>query len=291
MSVYSRLASLASTYGSSDVAQVAGAAARGQAAVTRFGQQAQRTANALTSGGRTAVRGRAPRSRGTSYQGLPGVEGVRGAMGSTTVHRRPLQQPYADVAGLPQVRMAEGDNHSVIITISLRSRYADWMTEGDLAELRWLAARIERDMRRLSRGRLRPKQLAKMNHPYGHGLYAKSEIYRDARGKMRVKRRRRKALPKALAPKRFRQLGVTSMDVVNRDTGLFERSWESDAEWTRAGAVIVIRNTAPYASRLAFGTPLMKAHGPWTAVIVLHRSRISLSWRNIGHRAWRRSNA
>lgn len=202
--------------------------------------------------GNAASRGFAKAPRMTVPRGLGSSQ--------TSARRNPNRQQSrtpSPIPPLPDIVLGDidsrGDNHGYQETRVIPFEYAEFLSEADKKAIERQAQSVPRSAQRMSRGRLSSKRLAKMGHPYGYGDKT-------------PKGRKRRKLPKYLASKKLQSIGVTNMNIVNKQSGRFERSWKMKIKFNKKNIVFTLRASTFYAKYLAKGTPRMKKHGPFGGI-------------------------
>lgn len=200
--------------------------------------------------------------------GLPHFTGARKPVGAT----RSTPGAVARVAGSPSMRVIR-DKGGVKTILRRNMTNADLLNDADFERLQKLLEQVEGTARRLSQGGLSHADLRRMGHPYGKGnAYGKGA--RRGLGRLRGAGR-----------------GVSNRAIVNRHSGNFERSWDTQFLRDKSGVSLMLENEAEYAAYLAFGTRRMKAHGPFTTAMAKHLSAIDAEWRRLARVATARNKA
>ena len=204
--------------------------------------------------------------------GLPPMPGGRNPrQGATnTILGAAQRPPFTDVVARPSMKIVAGSNGAIMTVQEMRSKWADWMTADDLKPVYQLLDQVEAEAIRLSQGSISLKELARRNHPYGRGL--------SSRGK------RGRIAPSGRA-------GIPSLAIVNKQSGKFAESWDTQIQHFKSGIRLVLGNDAPYAAWLARGTTRMVAHGPFTAAMVKFRPKIDGAWSSAAKKAYARAMA
>jgi len=81
---------------------------------------------------------------------------------------------------------------------------------------------------------------------------------------------------------------VSNRDVVNQQSGALVRSWSSGVTPNSKGALLFLANSAPEARFVAFGTPRMKAHGPFESAVKRQLPSIERQWQAVSQAAQKR---
>jgi hypothetical protein len=144
-------------------------------------------------------------------------------------------------------------NGGVEVAVRRRSRYAENLSDADLAQIEKSAKRMLEGAKSLSRGPLTYRELRRRGHPYGKG--------------------RRRGLGRLTSAR-----GVSNLAVVNRHSGEFEAAWDVKVSRDKGGLTIRLTNDSSNASYLAFGTKRMKAHGPFTTAVARELFALNRAW-------------
>jgi hypothetical protein len=191
-------------------------------------------------------------------------------LGATRTQLGGTQAPFVDVAGAPSVKLVPLQNGGVATDVVRYSKHTDNLTDAELKPIRDVAERMLKDARLMSQGPLTYPMLRKRGHPYGRGLTSQG-TRRGGLGRLQG-----------------RSVGVSNMAIVNKQSGELSRSWEASVGRGKGSVLTRIANTAPHAKHTAFGTPRMKAHGPYTTAVVRHLPELNREWRKLARLAWQR---
>lgn len=170
----------------------------------------------------------------------------------------------------PSVKMTRMEGGGVAVEIRRETRFAALLDDADLVGLKSLAQRMKERAVAQSQGTLSLRDLRRRGHPYG----------RNASGLQRGKIGRQYA--------RGVRGAVPSLSIVNRQSGVFARSWKASVERDESGVVVRLENDASVSAFLAFGTKKLAAHGPFTNVPAAFQSQLNGEWQRVIYRAIRR---
>lgn len=205
--------------------------------------------------------------------GLPAAPSAKKPMlGSTTTNLfAPQNETVA--SGAPSIKLIRQSDGGVVVEIRRKSRFGALIDDGDLSGLKRIAGQMVSRAEAQSQGPLLSRVLAQRGHPYGRG----------AGGRMRGKLGR-------IGQVRGVRGSVPSLSVVNRQSGNFARSWESDVSHDDKGVVIRLSNASKVAGFLAFGTRKSVAHGPFVSAPLLFMPQVDAEWQKIIRSATRRKS-
>lgn len=187
----------------------------------------------------------------------------------------PTAEPLRmDMVGHPSVNLTMSGQGNTVLTMHLRSAYASQI---DLTQIKALARDCWMAMKRLSHGPYSLKDLRKMGHPYGFGATTTPSWQRLNNPR---------AIPSfSIGQRRGARAAVPNGAVINRQSGLLERSWHYSVMPWAEGVNVVFWNTAKskegaaYPWFLAHGTVKMQPHGPWASVTEELLPDIQNAWR------------
>jgi hypothetical protein len=149
----------------------------------------------------------------------------------------------------------------VEVVVRRKSRYAETVSDADIAQIEKVAKKMLQGEKSLSRGPLTYRDLRRKGNPYGHG--------------------KRRGLGRLTGAR-----GVSNLAVVNRHTGSFEAAWDVKVERDKGGVTIRLSNDNPNAAFLAFGTKKMRAHGPFTTAVARELFVLNRAWSAAAKRAY-----
>lgn len=163
---------------------------------------------------------------------------------------------------------------NTVISIHKPGTNMDGLRTADLAQIE----RVGRDMlamfKALSNGPYSLKRLRQEGHPYGYSeSWAKGNPFFRARKVPRYLR----GVASIGHPKKVKG-SVPTLSVVNRQSGVFERSWRWNYTFGATGLYLNFWNEAPHAWFLAHGTQRMQPHGPFNYVPVMFMPQIEAAW-------------
>lgn len=172
-----------------------------------------------------------------------------------------------EVQGAPSINLYLDDDGAAVVSVTRKSKYWEYFLESDKQRIWQIQEEMFHAYQAFSNGSYSLRMLAGLGHPYGYGRLKVPGTERYAR--RRVPRRAGK---KSLGYVSGIRGSVPTMSIVNRQTGLFYRSWRTERVENSDGYTLKFINSAksrkgfPYAWGLAVGTRKMQPHGPWTEV-------------------------
>lgn len=201
----------------------------------------------------------------------------------------PTTEPlFAEMVGNPSVTVYQTpDTHNTVQKVSLESAHG---ADVDISGLQALGAMWFNLLKTLSRGPLSLKTLKEMGHPYGYGQG------KALTGWDRLKHPRKAPTQPKRSFKGIRG-SVANLDIVNSQTGLFERSWRWSVLQWYGGATLNFWNEAktkrgaPYPWFLFHGSRYVQAHGPWGCVAREMVPKVMVEWRRSTYQAYLRAKA
>lgn len=154
----------------------------------------------------------------------------------------------------------------VEVSVRRKSRYAENLSDADIAQIESIAKNMLQGEKALSRGPLTYGDLRRRGNPYGKG--------------------KRRGLGRLTSAR-----GVSNLAVVNRHTGSFETAWDVKVERDKGGVTIRLQNDSPNAAFLAFGTRKMRAHGGFTSAVARELFALNWAWSAAAARGYHREMA
>ena len=224
----------------------------------------------------------------TPYEEVPGAS--KGLWEQPFPQQEPERMTF-DLSGAVDLYVTAQDN--VVIRMRLNSRY---VTSMDLSEIRALGTQMYEAFRALSRGPLSLQELRRLGHPYGYDVPRGGSRWEALRNPREVPWRS-PFTGQSLRHVRGMRGSVGTLDVVNLQTGQFERAWRWNMIATGGSVTLSFwnerksRTGAPVAWFLAHGTIYMQAHGPWTVVPERFWPLLVRAWRAEALRASLRRSA
>jgi hypothetical protein len=171
------------------------------------------------------------------------------------------QYDPVEVTALPSVTIRQRQGGGTVVALTLHTKHADKL--GALEILEALADQMVLQMERMSQGPLSRADQRRMNHPFGRGAVAPSGRKRAKLGTMHTKGVRG---------------AVPNLTIIHSQSGDLAKSWSKRIIKTSTSVTVELHNSVDYSWWLAKGTRRMQAHGPFTYVPVLFRSRMLAAW-------------